>query len=157
MSTIQKINGFDCLYTNKSGSYFYNTPTNKRLPSGGYKHKLIKLKAENPPDAVLEISKKKLHMKSKTLSKHQKFNKIRDLRKASQRYRERHGAFEKLKSVIGFFSWAPFQRLKYRISRDVENLEFKNGVMKFNFRWINGASEISIIQKVRGFVRREAR
>ena len=154
----KKINGFDCVWFNKSGTFFYNVPTKKKRPSGGgFIRRFIKLKAEDLLGAIKEIENRKLHKKFHHLSEDEQKKKLKQLKKSAKTYKFNRECADKLSEVVGFFSWKGFQGFRLRINYSVSNLEFNNGVFTFNPKWVQKSSERDITLKIRQFVMEKTR
>ncbi|MAH49790.1 hypothetical protein CMI37_28455 [Candidatus Pacearchaeota archaeon] len=149
----KKIDGFDCVWLNKSGEFFYNVPTRKKRPSGGgYIRRFIRLKAEDLLEVVKEIEKRKLYDKFFHLSKEERRKKLRSLKKSARTYKFHKENADKLSDVVDFFSWKGFENFKLKINYLIPDLKFDNGTFTFNPKWVNQSSERVMILKVRGFV-----
>jgi hypothetical protein len=149
----KKINGFDCIWNNKSGEFFYNVPTKKKRPSGGgHIRRFIKLKAGDLLEAVKEIEKRKLHEKFFHLSEEERRKRLRILKKSAERYKFQKENADKLSDVIDFFSWRGFENFRLKVSYSIVDIEFDDGTFIFNPKWVEQASEKGMVLKIRKFV-----
>ena len=153
MSKLTSIPNFDCLYKNKSGGYFYNVQLKSRKPSGDFRRRLIKLRADNLADAVKDIRKRKLFQNFNNLSKKEKSAKIKALEEKSKQITHLRKCRNKLTENVELFAWRGFDGIKCQPSQDTNSLSMEGRKIYFNPSWISIHSDIEIIRKLRSFVK----
>jgi hypothetical protein len=129
------------LFSSKRGILFFryekNTPDENRV-----KYSFHRLKSERLLNAIDEIEKEKIYLKSKIKNPKQK---LRDLKNCIQ-------AIRKITKAVDFFSWGGFKSIRYEYRPDVELISFKDGVILYNPESVLSSSDICITKKLRYFV-----
>lgn len=153
MSKLVSIPNFECLYKNKSGSYFYNTQLKSRKPSGEFRRRLIKLKGASIDSAIKDIRSRKLYLKFNNLTKKKATAKIRLLENNLKEINHLKRCINKLNSNLEMFAWRGFKDIKFVVNRDIYSLVFEEGKIIFNPSWVSINTDIDIIRKLRTFVK----
>lgn len=153
MSKLTSIPNFDCLYKNKSGSYFYNIQLDTKKPSGDFRRKLVKLDSKSLDSAIKDIRRRKLFLRFNNITKKQGFSKIRALESNLKEVNHIRNCISKLKGNIELFAWRGFNNISFLVNREIHSLYFEAGKIVFNPSWVTINSDITIIRKLRSFVK----
>ena len=129
------------LFSSKRGILFFRYEKD-RPNEDGVKYSFHRLKSERLLNAINEIEKEKIYLKSKIKNPKQK---LRDLKDCIL-------AIKKISKAVDFFSWAGFKKLRYEYNPDIELIFFKDGVILYNPKAVLGSSDLILTKKLRYFV-----
>ncbi len=131
------------LFSSKRGILFFQYERNRpNKDADAVKYSFHRLKSERLLNAIDEIEKEKIYLKSRTKNPKQK---LRDLKNCVQ-------AIRKISKAVDFFSWRGFENLKYEYSPDIEFISLENGVILYNPTAVLASSDLVITKKLRYFV-----
>ena len=155
MSNLSSIPQFDCLYKNKSGTYFYNVQLKSKRPNGGgFRRKLIKLKGSNLSEAIKDIRQRKLFQRFNNLSKKEKSSKMKALEEKAKELNYISKMRDKLVENLELFAWRGFRNVKCFPNKEIVSLKMRGRIIYFNPTWLSYSSDLHIIRKLRTFVER---